>query len=84
MTLAEQREKLIELLDDAIGEQWYPAELLATISAAGFSIVGPEVTDGDFDNFYYAFVGHKGGVKESLKAGLKNMLACTDLGRKPE
>ena len=84
MTLAEQRARLIEIIEEAHFMEWVPERLLATISAAGFSIVGPEVTDGDFDNFYYAFVGHKGGVKESLKAGLKNMLACTDLGRKPE
>ena len=45
MTLAEQREKLIELLDNAIEEQWMPDALLHAISAAGFSIVADEAFD---------------------------------------
>ena len=52
MTLAKQREKLIELLDNAIEEQWMPDALLHAISAAGFSIVA----DGAFDAFELAKV----------------------------
>ena len=45
MTLAEQRAALVAILDNAIEEQWYPSMLLAAIYEAGFSIVGPEVTE---------------------------------------
>ena len=79
MTLAEQREKLIELLDDAIGEQWYPAELLATISAAGFSIVGPEVTAEMVEAGITSANGETIWVSKRFKA----MLAAGDLARKP-
>ncbi len=44
MTLAEQREKLVEIIDEAIDGQWMPDALLHAISAAGFSIVGPKVS----------------------------------------
>jgi hypothetical protein len=42
MTLAEQRKRLLKIIDDA---PYTPEELLAAISAAGFSIIGPEVTE---------------------------------------
>ncbi len=52
MTLAEQREKLVEILDNAIEGQWMAEALLHAISAAGFSIVA----DGAFDAFELAKV----------------------------
>ena len=45
MTLAEQRERLIEIIDSAIEGQWMPDALLHAISAAGFSIVADEAFD---------------------------------------
>ena len=52
MTLAEQRERLIEIIDSAIDGQWMPDALLHALSAAGFSIVA----DGAFDAFELAKV----------------------------
>jgi Fe2+ or Zn2+ uptake regulation protein len=72
MTLTEQREKLIELLVEAIVKQWPAHHVLAAISAAGFSIVGPEVTDMLHPRAFY-------GVDE-----IKAMLAAGDIARKPE
>ncbi len=42
---AEQREKLVNIIDEAIEGQWMPDALLHGISAAGFSIVGPGEPD---------------------------------------
>ena len=47
MTLEEQREKLVEIIDEAIDGQWMPDALLHAISVAGLSIVA----DGAFDAF---------------------------------
>ena len=94
MTLAEQREKLV----DAIGRARFtltdwdsaPPEIkenmrynieqtFATISAAGCAIIGQEVTQ------EMIVEGERWGAKRDLAAGIfKAMLAAGDLGRKPE
>jgi hypothetical protein len=84
MTLTEQREKLIELLDNAIEEQWMPDALLHAISAAGLSIVGAGVTenqiiDGYMDSGIDYQMSH-----DDIRLLFSAMLACADLARKPE
>ena len=77
MTLAEQREKLVEIIDEAIDGQWMPDALLHAISAAGFSIVGPEVTEEMLDAWWS--MSDDAPISE-----FKAMLAAGDLARKPE
>ena len=92
MTLAEQREKLIELMNKTYIGAWYKADVnglpwtneeamggvLDAISAARFSIVGPEVTLDMLDAAQRHFRKH-GYAEEIFKA----MLAAGDLARKP-
>ena len=110
MTLAEEREKLIETMADVLFRHEYGAtaglvaekdwaigqglewptctikklycqatEILPAISAAGFSIVGPEVTLEMLDAATRHFRKH-GYAEEIFKA----MLAAGDLGKAKE
>jgi len=82
MTLAEQREKLLSTI---IGTGYVlPAQadwLLRAISAAGFSIVGPEVTEEMRCEGHTAYINSHGSSYDTI---FKAMLAAGDLARKPE
>ena len=79
MTLAEQRERLETLLDHRIHTALCGADILAAISAAGFSVVGPEVTEEMLQESRKLTWSGGGNA-----AHFKTMLAAGDLARKPE
>ncbi len=95
MTLAEEREELIEMMAQAGGgdawtlstnfqkdrERHKMRRVLTAISAAGLSIVGPKVTD---DMFKAAYQEDPIGSLHSYYDCFKAMLAAGDLARKPE
>ena len=81
MTLAELRAALIEILDNAIEEQWMPDALLHAISAAGFFIVGPEVTPLMIEIARELIETSVSGFRTDDL--FKAMLAAGDLARKP-
>ena len=97
MTLAEQRERLVEAMAKAARRRaeermivplspndrelhWYELDnmraAIAAISAAGFSIVGPEVTEEMLDAWSMS--------DDAPISEFKAMLAAGDLARKPE
>ena len=83
MTLAEQREKLVEIIDEAIDGQWMPDALLHAISVAGLSIVGPWVTEEQvIDGYMDSGIDYQMSHSDILLL-FSAMLARTDLARKP-
>ena len=83
MTLAEQRERLIEIIDSAIDGQWMPDALLHAISVAGLSIVGPWVTEEQvIEGYMDSGIDYQMAHADILLL-FSAMLDCTDLARKP-
>ena len=80
MTLAEQRAELVKLLDTILAKQG--ERFLAAISAAGFSIIGPEVTE-EMDAAGAKSIEQIGDA-DTLVAGIFLAMArAGDLARKP-
>ena len=83
MTLAEQRERLVNIIDEAIEGQWMPDALLHAISVAGLSIVGPWVTEEQvIEGYMDSGIDYQMAHADILLL-FSAMLACTDLARKP-
>ena len=88
MKLAEQRKKLVKAIEDSMIERNVPISIarvcaggvLAAASAAGFSIIGTEVTEDMAEKGSVVPLSMRGMKWEGI---FKAMLAAGDLARKP-